>query len=187
MRVDHQRARVELLRLVLVERRDGSYDAVVDLGRSMTGRGAWVHTRIDCLEIAARRGLARSAKAAVHADVAELCKQIREGSERRTLHLLGVAERCGAAAIGMRAAAEEARDAALLIMARDAGRAPASLRFGRTLQWGEKAILGEALGRNEVAAVAIRDDGMAAALRRLIAAMETFSVPSDKVRVKKVR
>jgi predicted RNA-binding protein YlxR (DUF448 family) len=65
-----------LLRLVAVEV-DGVAVVVLDRGRSMPGRGAWLHPDLGCLELARRRSaVARSLHLAGPVDLAGMAEQI---------------------------------------------------------------------------------------------------------------
>jgi predicted RNA-binding protein YlxR (DUF448 family) len=180
-RIDVSQARSELIRLVFVPGPD-SIAVVPDVTATARGRGAWLHARLTCLEQAAKKGFARSAKAAVRVDPAVLARQIAEQARRRVAGLLSAAVRSRHIAIGARAVAERWRagEVALILVAQDAA-------YGATLQeidaaraaaavmvFGTKASLGESLGRGEVAVAAIDDEGMAAALRHAVALSETF-------------
>ncbi|ORW16297.1 DNA-binding protein [Mycobacterium palustre] len=46
---------VELLRVVAVSTGNGEYAAIVDTGRSLPGRGAWLHPVSQCAQQAIRR------------------------------------------------------------------------------------------------------------------------------------
>jgi len=46
---------VELLRVVAVPRGNGEYAVIVDTGRSLPGRGAWLHPTPACAQQAIRR------------------------------------------------------------------------------------------------------------------------------------
>lgn len=173
----------ELVHLVFVpaDVDAGEMGVVVDLiGRGQrAGRGAWVHARRPCLDKAAAKGLARAAKARVRADATALSEQIAAQADRRTVSLLAAAHRAGKLAVGS-TAVSEATTPVMLLVAADAAAAaklPAvrvALREGRALAWGDKQRLGEALGRNEVAVVAILDDGLAEAIHHAIGLAHSF-------------
>ena len=189
-RVQRDRVRAELMRLVLLETESG-LRADVDLSGSTDGRGSWVHTRPACLEHAAQKGLARSAKASVSADFPRLCQEVQDQATRRLRSLIGTARRTGRAAVGSAAV----RDAlgpstskgsrglrvSLLLVATDAAAAAKhrevemAAEAGIAVPYGTKAFLGEALGRGEVGVIAVMDDGIAAAIRHTIALSETFA------------
>jgi predicted RNA-binding protein YlxR (DUF448 family)/ribosomal protein L7Ae-like RNA K-turn-binding protein len=148
----------DLVRLVL----GPEGEIVVDARGGGFGRGAHVHARPDCLERAARGGLARSTKGRAAAvltedgarhplDARSLARAIQEAMERRIEGLFATAVRsrqlaCGADAV---AGACHQGHAALVVVARDApGAAEASevsraIAEGRAVAWGDKRRLGE--------------------------------------------
>ncbi|WP_437943158.1 DUF448 domain-containing protein [Sorangium sp. So ce281] len=139
--VDDVRGARPLVRLIL-----GPGGVVaVDPGDGGFGRGAHVHPQKDCLSAAVARGLARAAKARVHAIVgaagggaegagdqvtqrveplttASLARAIREATERRLQGLLRAAVRSQSVAIGADAVVGSCvrGDAALVLVACDA-------------------------------------------------------------------
>ena len=134
-RVDRDRVRAELLRLVLVEQDEG-LKAHVDLSGSGVGRGSWVHTRPKCLSDACNRGLAKSAKAKVDADEARICQELVDQAARRIEGLLGTAIRAKKAVAGsdaVRDALSHAR-VSLLIIATDAAAAAKHSEVRRFVQ-----------------------------------------------------
>jgi predicted RNA-binding protein YlxR (DUF448 family) len=181
--VPRDRAELELIRLVLVpaESTDSSYRALVDLGGSTIGRGAWVHARPACLSNAAKRGLARSLRAPVKTTAADLAEQLRAAATRRAQSLLASALRARKAAVGSQAVAAAEREGSvrLLVVARDAGAAAhrpwvsRALEAGKALAWGDKQSLAQALGRpRPVAVIAILDDGLGDAFQHAAALSE---------------
>lgn len=181
-RVDQERVRSELIRLVLVSDGD-EVRAHVDLGGSGVGRGSWVHARPKCFQDACARGLSRSAKAKVLAEPERLGRELREQAARRLRSLIGTAQRTGNASVGSAAVRDSLRrkGVALLIIAADAAAAAKHREVelaaveGRAVTYGTKASLGETLGRGEVGVVGIEDDGMAAAIRHTIGLSEMFA------------
>lgn len=158
----------ELVRLVLGP--DG--DVVVDLAGRSFGRGAWVHPARQCVEGAARRGLARSFKQQVKVSVEVLSERLELAVDRRVTGLLGaaVAARKVAAGHDMVAEAVGQGQACLVLLARDA-RAAATASWleplgqqGLLQRWGDKQTLGAALSRSDTAVIAVLDDGLASAL-----------------------
>jgi predicted RNA-binding protein YlxR (DUF448 family) len=184
-RVDKDRVRHELVRLVLVPGdRDGEpMRACVDLAAKSFGRGAWVHARPSCFSQAAKRGLARAAKARVVADPDRLRGELLEQAKRRVRSLIGTAFRTGRAAVGAGAVREALQrgPVALLVVAEDAAAAAKhreialAMGEGKGVLFGTKDFLGEALGREEVGVIAVEDEGMAAAIRHTIGLSETFA------------
>jgi uncharacterized protein len=70
-------ARSVLLRLVAVGV-DGARTVVLDSGRTMPGRGAWLHPDLECLELARRRSaVARSLRLAGPVDLTGIAEQVR--------------------------------------------------------------------------------------------------------------
>lgn len=53
--------REQLVRLVLARGDDGALAVVLDHGRSLPGRGAWMHDDAGCRELAAKRRAVRRA------------------------------------------------------------------------------------------------------------------------------
>jgi len=157
-----------LVRLVL-----GSAGRVVpDLAGKAFGRGAWVHPSSACLAKAAPRGLSRSFRSEVTTSATELWLSLRAAADRRIEGLLGAAARAGRLAVGSTAAREafEAGRARLVLVATD-GRAAAdaawvyeAVQRGIGLAWGKKAVLGPALGHEQVAVAAVLDEGIAQVL-----------------------
>jgi predicted RNA-binding protein YlxR (DUF448 family) len=70
-------ARSVLLRLVVVDV-DGAPVVVLDSGRTMPGRGAWLHPDLECLALARRRSaVARSLHLAGPVDLTGIVEQVR--------------------------------------------------------------------------------------------------------------
>lgn len=165
-------AQTELIRVVLGP--DGS--AIVDLGRQLPGRGAWVHPTVSCLESAVAKGFARSLRAPIKSTAEEVFAALRQSADRRVAGLLSSAWRAKQAAIGSTAVKEclERDEALLLVVAVDARAALATpgvevaIAAGRAVAWGDRVILGRTVGRNEVGVLAIRDRGLAHALAAMI-------------------
>jgi ribosomal protein L7Ae-like RNA K-turn-binding protein len=159
----------------------GSAGRVVpDLAGKAFGRGAWVHPTPACLGKAAPRGLSRSFRCQVTTSATELWLTFRAAADRRIEGLLGAAERAGRLAVGSSLARDafEAGHARLVLVATDA-RAAAdaawvyeAVRRGIGLAWGKKAVLGHALGREEVAVAAVLDEGIAQALSFVVGVAE---------------
>lgn len=180
----------ELVHLVFVpaDADAGETGVVVDLlGRGRrAGRGAWIHARKPCLDKAVAKGLSRAAKARVVADASVLAQQIVAQADRRAVSLLAAAHRAGKLAVGS-TAVSEATEAEMLLVATDAAAAAklpavvAALKDGRAVAWADKQRLGEALGRNEVAVVAVLDQGLAEAIHHAIGLAHSFAAPSTEV------
>ncbi|NOY89943.1 MAG: DUF448 domain-containing protein [Deltaproteobacteria bacterium] len=145
---------------------------VVDLRRRLPGRGASVHPRVKCIEVAVRRGALKRALGA-SAGVDELLEGLRAQYEARVAGLLLAARRSGQLVIGTDAVADAigTRSLHLLAIASDArGRRAELLALAEAagiaaVVWGERAQLGKFFGRAEVAIMGVRDEGMAEALR----------------------
>ena len=189
MHVPRERARSELIRLVLVPG-PAEVTVAVDLAGGAVGRGAWVHGRHACLDSAARRGLARAARARVDVDVERLGAAINAAAERRVVGLLGAARRSGQLAVGSTAveqALEQGR-VSLLLVAQDAAAAAGStavreaIVHGRAAVWGTRASLGE-LARGEgsvVGVIGVLSESIAAATRQAMALAHGFEAPPHR-------
>ena len=142
----------------------------VDLAGSSHGRGAHVHGRKDCLERAAKGGLARSFKAKIAITAEELVSQIVEGSDRRITGLLAGAWRGRMLAVGADAVnAALDKGASCVVVASDAGgliergAIARAIAEGRAVAWKDKQTLGALFGgRGEIAVCAVLNDSIAA-------------------------
>ncbi len=151
----------ELVRLVV----GPEGEVVVDLAGGAFGRGAWVHTRPECIQKAAPAGLSRSLKCEVRASADTVIETLRAAAVRRTRGLLVAARRTRTLEAGASAVEEAVRErrAELLLVATDA-RASADFAWlqpliasGQALAFGNKTTFAEWLGRPETALVAITD------------------------------
>jgi ribosomal protein L7Ae-like RNA K-turn-binding protein len=125
----------------------------------------------------AQRALSKSLKTRITTTAEELVQMVRAQADRRFAALLNSAARQRALAVGKtrveKLLAEE--KVALVIATRDARAALDSASIQRSIQsglavaWGDKARLGELVGREEAAVVAVLDDGLAKALKTTIA------------------
>jgi len=185
-RVERGRAAAELIRLVPVPASGGGVDVVVDLASKAFGRGAWVHARRSCVTAAERSGLARSARRALALPAGEIERRIAAAAERRLVGLVGAAACSGRAVIGKTAVEESlARGAAAAVLvAKDAavcggpiGRGAAA---GLAVCWGTKDVLGATVQRQQVAVIALLDEGIASAVRRAAALAETFGPQPER-------
>ncbi len=137
----------------LVRGLDGRGDLVaVDLAGG-GGRGSHVHARTECIVKACKGGLARSFKASVTADPANLAEQIATGADRRIRGLILSANRLKRVALGGDAACEALmRGAVLVVVATDAGAIARkhmiveAIAAGNAIAWGDKASLGSLVG-----------------------------------------
>ena len=168
----------ELLRTVALSDPAHESDAVqvaFDLTGKETGRGAWVHARMSCLQRACARGFARSFKAPVAATVEELVQQLNLTATRRLNGLLLAASRARHLVCGRDAVKEVLPVAALIVMATDARSVAKDSALqragleGKIVCWSTKAELGHLLGRAEVGVFAITEHSLAEAMRRGIA------------------
>ena len=179
----HRRATAgeELVRIVLGARGDdGRRPVVVDVAGTAFGRGAHVHPKTDCVRKACSGGLARAFKCEVVAVAGEIASQIGAGCDRRIEGLLMAARRARFVAVG-----DEARDAMkggapLAVVACDAGAAVTreyapAVAAGRAIAWKDKAALGALVGRDEAAAVVVRDAGIAHEIVRVRAVAGSVS------------
>ncbi|MBK6694262.1 MAG: DUF448 domain-containing protein [Myxococcales bacterium] len=170
---------------------DGS-SVVVDAAGGAFGRGVHVHAAPACLEKAAKGGLSRAFKAKVTVSAAELAERIRDAYGRRATGLLITAWRKRALAIGAdaTAAALMEHEHAAVVVAQDAAHAATlggvqqAVRDGRALVWLDRAALGAALGRNEVAVAAVLDGpigrALVAAVNDVLAPLAAFGAPVAK-------
>jgi len=162
-----------LLRFVLGP--DGQ--VVPDLGRKLPGRGASVHPRRACLEVAVRRGgFARGFRRPVDADLESLVAMVVEQLERRLTGLLLAAQRSGNLTLGTDAVRDRLREQppALLLVAGDAaGRREELLESARRIGeqcvvYGNKTELGRLFGRSELGVLAVADRGIAGEVARVV-------------------
>ncbi len=167
-----QRPREALVRLAVVP--EPPY-VVADARGRLGGRGVWVHGDRKCLEIAARKGgIARSLRRPVQLDPDAIADAIRGQIERRLEGLLLGAHRARKVAVGTDAVRESLAEGRirLLCVAEDAaGRreelTAAAERLGKAcVVLGPKGDVGRLFGRDEVAVLAIEDNGIAAEVDR---------------------
>jgi len=107
-----------MIRLVLGE----SGALSVDLAGRAFGRGAWVHSRPECLARAANGGAAKAFRAQVTTDSTTLIDSVRSSADRRVEALLASANGARRLVSGSDAAraAYEQGGAALVVLAQDA-------------------------------------------------------------------
>jgi uncharacterized protein len=162
----------ELIRLVL----GPDAEILVDLASRTHGRGAWVHARVECLEKAAPRGLAKSFRASVTTRPAELATRLNEAAVRRLRGLLVSANRAGCLIAGTDAVGRALDDNSVrcVIVAEDARAAAQAARVvqagaaGKVVAWGTKEELGDVLGRGPTGVVALTDRGFSEAVTRAV-------------------
>jgi hypothetical protein len=150
----------------------GARPVVVDMASSAFGRGAHVHPDVSCLKKACASGFARAFKCAILADVETLQREIVQGCDRRLEGLLVGARRGKKVAIGEEAGSAMAAGAPLAVLASDAGanvlkQFAWGIEDGRAVAWKDKAGLGSLLARDEVAAVVVKDAGIAREFMRV--------------------
>jgi ribosomal protein L7Ae-like RNA K-turn-binding protein len=146
----------------------------VDAAGGAFGRGVHVHPVMDCLEKAARGGIARSLRTEVRVTAQEIVDQLRDAYGKRATGLLVAARRQRKIAIGADAstlALAEARTAAVVV-ASDAAHAATlaavqtAVKEGRAVVWLDRKELGALLGRDEVAVCVVTDARIGAELVR---------------------
>jgi len=152
--------------------RDPDGGVAVDLRRRLPGRGASLHPRAKCIEVAIRRGaLARAIGAST--SIERLLESLTAQYQARIAGLLLAAHRAGHLVIGTDAVADAlgAQRVHLLLVAEDArGRRAELVALAEAaaipaMAWGTRLALGKFLGRAEVAIIGVREEGMAEALR----------------------
>ncbi len=173
-----------LIRVVLHEIPNPSAGAfmnavVVDAKGGQSGRGARVHPQPACVARACKGGFSKAFRRQVQADVSELCEAIRAALTHRVQGLLVAARGARLIEVGADAACEALRAGApLAVVARDAAsvvtREPLAraIAEGRAVVWEDKAALGRACGRQDVAVVAVCDGRIAAEIRRACVAAD---------------
>jgi len=160
----------ELVRVVLDP---SSGELAVDLASSAFGRGAHVHGAQSCLAKALKSGFARVFKCEVKGDANAISAAIVDAADRRIEGLLSGAKRGGQLAIGADAV-KEAKEPALLVVARDAAAAAKlsiverAVAEGKAIAFADKirlgALVGGRDGNREVAVIAILHRGVATAI-----------------------
>jgi predicted RNA-binding protein YlxR (DUF448 family) len=146
-----------------------------DLRGGSFGRGAHVHARIGCLS-RAPRGIARAFRRDLGVDAAELGRRLVLACDRRMAGLLIAARRMASVTAGTAASLEAMRHGApLAIVAVDAGAIASSTEVasavaaGRAIAWRNKCELGGLLGEQAVAICAVRNEAIAAELKKMSA------------------
>jgi len=166
-----KRDSVDALVRVVVDPSSG--EVVMDLAGSEFGRGAHVHAAPACVVKAAKGGLSRVFKMEVKGDAEAMGKELVASAERRIEGLLGGARRGKLVAVGGDAVSDSLKDgsARLLVVARDAAAAAElphvrkAIADGLCIAFADKARLGAIFSRNEVAVVAVLNEGVASAIR----------------------
>lgn len=160
----------ELVRVVL---EPSSGELAVDVASTSFGRGAHVHGSPTCLTKALKSGFARVFKCEIKGDAAAMAVAIVEAADRRIEGLLSGAKRAGQLAIGADAVAE-AKEPALLVVARDAAAAAKlsvverAVAAGNAVAFANKSRLGALVGgpNKEVAVIAVLHRGVGAAVAK---------------------
>lgn len=152
-----------------------SGEVAVDVGRNASGRGGNVHPNAPCVAKALRGGFARVFKTKITSTPQVVGAQIVDSVDRRIDGILGGAKRGKLLAVGADAVKDawNERKARLIVVAKDAAAAAAqsevqnAVASGKAIAWKDKAHLGALFGRDEVAVVAILDDGVATEIARM--------------------
>lgn len=152
-----------------------SGEIAVDVARNASGRGGNVHPSAPCVAKALRGGFARVFKTKITSTPQAVGAQIVDSVDRRIDGLLGGAKRGKLLAIGADAVKEawNERKARLIVVAKNAAAAAAqsevqnAVASGKAIGWMDKAHLGALFGRDEVAVVAVLDDGVATEIARM--------------------
>ncbi len=148
----------------------------IDARTSRGGRGAWVHPTRGCVKAMVQRHAAeRTLKVAVQRDLdaAVILRDLAAAIRQKITSLVQVAARTRGLAVGAEAVADalERQRVPLVIVARDAGSNSKALAEeaaegpGPVVRtYGTKATLGNWLGRDEVAVLAVVEFRIAAEL-----------------------
>jgi len=172
-----------LVRLVLNQGLDEGSEAsvIVDATNSSFGRGAHVHPRKTCVQMACKNGLSRAFKANVKASADDLAKEIASALDRRIEGLVVAARGAKALVIGSDKALASLRNGApLAIVACDAesiaqkNEVVEAIAEGRAIAWRDKNGLGAIVDRKDVAIFAIENSGIARAIREAAGAVASL-------------
>ena len=155
----------DLARATAFVRADGVAELAFDV--SGKGRGIHVHPTLGCLEKASRGGFNKATKGRVHVDVIAWAEQIANSLERRALSLLSSARSKHAVQAGHDASFLAMNETdAVLVVAKDAGSVATRrevgewAREGRVCVLGTRELLGRAMGRNDIAVLAVVDQAI---------------------------
>jgi predicted RNA-binding protein YlxR (DUF448 family) len=167
-----------LVRLVLDE---SSNEVIVDATNSSFGRGAHVHPRKTCVQMACKNGLSRAFKADVKASAENLANEMASALDRRIEGLIVAARGAKALVIGSDKALASLRNGApLAIVACDAdsiaqkNEVVEAIAEGRAIAWRNKEALGAIVDRKDVALFAIENSGIARAIREASGAVASL-------------
>lgn len=153
----------DLVRATAFVREDGVAELAFDV--TGKGRGVHVHPVLSCLERASRGGFSKATKARVHIDLQGWADQIVVSLERRMMSLLSSARSKRAVEAGHDASflAMHNLPDAVLVIATDAGSVATRrevgewMSEGRVCAFGTRELLGRAVGRNDIALLAVID------------------------------
>ncbi len=180
----------QLVRVVLgPSEPERGHEIAVDLAGSAFGRGAHVHPSPECVAKALKSGFSRVFKTKVVGDVSALGADIVKAADRRIEGLLTGARRAGQLAIGSDVVVESLREGRgeLIVVACDAAAAARlpeverAIAGGNAIAWSQKQRLGQLLGREEIAVVAILHSGVAAATQQAYRMSGSFRVKASGV------
>ncbi|MEO7109468.1 MAG: YlxR family protein [Polyangiaceae bacterium] len=156
-------------------------DASGKASRDFGGRGAHVHPRKVCVQMACKNGLSRAFKATVKANADDLAKEIAGAFDRRIEGLITSARGAGALIIGSDKGLAALRNGApLAIIACDAGsiaqkdEVVAAIAEGRAIAWRDKNGLGGIVDRQDVAMFVVENSGIARAIREAAGAVASL-------------
>lgn len=154
---------------------------LVDAKGKFVGRGAHVHPTPKCVQDACKSGLSKSFRASVKADAQTLSADIATALDRRVEGLVVAARGAGALLVGSDKALAAVRDGVpLALVASDAlsiaqkSEVIEAAGEGRALVWRDKAGLGRAADKGEVAIVAVENAGIARAIADAVRAMASL-------------
>jgi predicted RNA-binding protein YlxR (DUF448 family) len=167
-----------LVRLVFDE---VSNQVIVDATNSSFGRGAHVHPRKTCVQMACKNGLSRAFKADVKASADDLAKEMASAMDRRIEGLVVAARGAKALVIGSDKALASLRNGApLAIIACDAdsiaqkNEVVEAIAEGRAIAWRTKETLGGIVDKKDVAMFAVENSGIARAIREAAGAVASL-------------
>lgn len=154
---------------------------LVDAKGKAVGRGAHVHPTPKCVQNACKSGLSKSFRANVTKPATELAADIVAALDRRVEGLVVAARGAGALLVGSDKALAAVRDGVpLALVASDAASIAQKSEVveaageGRALVWRDKAGLGRAADKGEVAIVAVENAGIARAIADAVRAMASL-------------
>jgi len=158
-----------LVRWVVAD--DGTFG--VDLAQKSAGRGHYLHPVAACLR-QAHKALTRVTQGVARMSSADLLEVLEAQAARRLQGLLLAARRSRLLCLGVEACGEAARTERLrhLLLAHDAGKHVHGPWLETLMGRGDvsgclsRTELGEMLGREELTAVGVSDEGLACALGR---------------------